>query len=137
MGDLGFTITGLSFPFAFNGATWDRAGYCSNFVTLTQAASTTAQLVALSGTTKVRVCAFFVNSALANTAALVTGTGSACGTGQTSLTGTMNIGATGTISVPSGGPGSYSIIAPAGQALCLTTGAGVGGTTGGLMYGQW
>jgi hypothetical protein len=123
--------------FAFNGSTWDRVGYCPNFITLTQAASSTVQLVALSAGTKIRVCTFFLNSLNINTAAFVTGTGSNCAAGQTSLTGTMNFIAAGTIVVPIGGSGSYSFIVPSAQALCLTTGIGIGGTTGGLMWGQW
>lgn len=124
-------------PLSFNGSTWDRAGYCQNFVTLTQAASTTAQIVAVSGSTKIRVCSFFVNSANTNTVTIESGTGTNCGTAVHNSTGAMNVAANGTIAIPGGGPGAYNLLGQASDELCLVTGAGTGGVTGGLMYGQW
>jgi hypothetical protein len=108
--------------FAFNGATWDRYFYCPNTATFS-VVSTVTQVVALSGTTKIRVCSttFFPSTATAGSVDLVYGTGSSCATGITTLTGAATLPAAAVVSIPLSISSTGPLITPAGQALCVRT----------------
>lgn len=102
----------------FNGATWDRAFTCTSQISATITAAATTQLVALSGATNIRVCAYQVGIATTGTYKFVSGTGSNCGTGTADITPatTLTAGNVVTMSGPSGGA---IFRAGASNALCL------------------
>lgn len=74
-----------TFPSIFNGATHDRQFLCNQraLVTLSNTAVTT--LVALSGSTVIRVCHVHATTSAPETISLIEGTGAACGTGTTTI----------------------------------------------------
>jgi len=116
------TFPGLTGLLQFNGSTWDRYFYCPNTATFS-AASTVTQVVAISGTTKIRVCSatLFPSTSTAGTADIVYGTGASCGTGTTTLTGAITLPAAAVVSIPLSIPSTGPLITPAGQALCVRT----------------
>lgn len=114
---------------------------CDKSAFVNPTTATTTQIIALSGTTVIYVCAYqvnFVGSATANTAIFKYGTGASCATGVTSISNTMfGPTATGSGSQFSMGSGiGYLFKTIAGQALCITTSAA---TTVGAMvsYAQF
>lgn len=122
IGDTGSaTFPGTVATYVYNGtgSNFDRQFYCPNSTTVNVAATTT-QIVAASGSTKIRVCSFILSpNATAGSYAIEYGTGASCGTGTTSLSGTIN--ALGTVAAPvvyTGGNQS-PLITPASQALCV------------------
>lgn len=106
----------------WGGTAYDSEIYCPN-TTPFSVASTITQLVAISASTKIRVCGvvFFPSTSTAGSVDVVYGTGSNCGTGTTTLTGavTLPAAAVTSVSVPiaSNGP----LVTPAAQALCVRT----------------
>lgn len=120
-------------PSIFNAATWDRQFTCASSAVINVTAAATTQLVALSGTTAIRVCSFTITESLAGTAQFVYGTGSNCGTGTTNLTGAMAMATSGGLAL-SGMNGSL-FRAPSGNALCLA--AVTGNITGFVTYAQY
>lgn len=107
----------------FNGTTWDKMFYCNNSATFS-VASTTTQVVALSGTTKIKVCSFDFNpsTATAGSVDLVYGTGANCATGITTLTGAYTLPAAALVDITPSTLGNYgALITPAAQALCVRT----------------
>ncbi|MCK9361859.1 hypothetical protein M0Q28_06595, partial [Patescibacteria group bacterium] len=96
-------------------------------------AGATTQLVALSGSTVIRVCSYNVTASLAGTFTFVYGTGANCGTGTTALTGAMAIATAGSNGM-SGMIGSL-FRGAAANALCLT--AATGNMTGFVTYAQY
>lgn len=119
----------------FNGSTWDRSFYCPNTVTFSVAATTT-QVVAISGTTKIRVCSFVMSgNATAGSMALVQGTGSNCATGQTSLSGTVNVLGTTAPPVTFSPGASGALTSVAGNAVCVL--ATTTTASGSITYAQF
>jgi hypothetical protein len=122
--DVGQTGGGLLKIFGlylFNGATWDRAITCSNTSTFS-VASTVTQVIAASGTTKIRICSFDINPATttAGSADLVYGTGTNCGTGTTTLTGAYTLPAVAVVDItPSTLSATSPLTTPASQAVCV------------------
>lgn len=113
----------------FASAGWDRAFYCSQTAILNALGAATTQIVALSGSTKIRVCSVMLenNNATATSVKLVEGTGANCGTGTTNLTGnwflTSNaVGGSAFRNITLGNTGAY-ITKTAGDALCVTSSA--------------
>lgn len=121
-------------PMYWDGSNWDRAVHCTNSVSISVAAATTTQLVAISGTTRIRVCAFTLVSAGVNTAKFVRGTGAACATGTADLTGAMTFATASNVPMSSGA--GWLFQGNAGDALCLTTTAAVQ-MSGFLSYAQY
>lgn len=112
-------------PFVYNGATYDRPMVCPNTVAINTAASGTVELVPLSGTTRIFVCSFSIQSAAATNVKFQYGTGTTCGTGTTDLTGPYVFTATPS-SVNLGSGYGYIFKTQAnGQALCLNNSAAV------------
>lgn len=96
--------------------------------------STTTQLVALSGTTQVRVTSYDVMAGGTGTFQLVSGTGTACATGQQPLTGAYPLTAQAGIAK---GSGIGTILkAPAGNAVCAVT-VGAVQYSGSLSFQQF
>lgn len=95
----------------------------SNTVAINVSTATTTELVALSGSTQVRVTGLAVIAGGTGNITFVYGTGTACGTGTTSLSGAIPLIANAGLTI-GGGLGSV-LVAPAGQALCITTSAAV------------
>lgn len=121
-------------PYLFNGSTWDRQFTCPNTVAVNVTAGSTTQIVALSGTTVIRVCSMSLSMSAAGTAGVYTGTGTNCGTGTTALVQDMTL-ATGTplsLSAPSG---SSLVRSSAGGELCVK--AVTGNVTGFVSYVQF
>lgn len=118
-----FNATGgplVSGAYLFNGTTWDRSFYCPNKSPVNVAATTT-QIVALSGSTKIRICGFVLSgNATAGSFAIVEGTGTNCATGQTSMSGTINVLGTTAAPVAYGGGNTAPLITVAGDAVCVT-----------------
>lgn len=120
-------------PQDFNGSTWDREFTCPSTAAISVTAGNTTQLVALSGTTVIRVCSFVTSISLTGSAAFVYGTGANCGTGQTAITGAMNILTGSNINMSSGNGSLFRALAA--NALCLT--AATGNVTGFVTYAQY
>jgi hypothetical protein len=127
-------VTG-SRGFLFNGSSWDRAFTCTNTVAVTAAAGTT-QLVALSGSTVIRVCNYSLSMAAAGagTFKFVYGTGSSCGTGTVDITAAMPLAANQN-STASAAPGGSLLRGAAANALCLTVATNT--VTGYVTYAQF
>jgi hypothetical protein len=89
--------------------------------------ATTTEIVPLSGTTNIFVCAISLSvsnvATTANTWKLVHGTGVACATGTTDLTGAFGGGSVvaAAPSIYAFGPNHPIVTVPAGNALCITT----------------
>ena len=117
-GTCNFSGTG---GFKFNGVTWDRDFYCNNSNAFS-VTSTTTQVVAASGSTKIRICSFDINpsTVTAGSTDIVYGTGVNCATGLTTLTGAYTLPAAAVVDItPSTlGPGA-ALITPASQAVCV------------------
>lgn len=136
----GQAATGAAAP---TGATQAGVRSGANMVGLIQAdtsvainisTTTTTQLVALSGTTKIYVTSFDVIAGGTGNITFVYGTGASCGTGTTSLTGPYNLTAQAGIAKGSGlGP---VLVVPSGNALCATTSANVQ-MSGSVSYTQF
>lgn len=126
-----------------SGAVMSGARSGANMVELTQASAsvpinvstaTTTQLVALSGSTLIRVTSFDVIAGGTGNITFVYGTGTNCGTGTTPLTGAYPLTAQAGIAKGSGlGP---VLVVPAGNALCVTTSAAVQ-MSGSVSYTQY
>lgn len=109
------------FPSLFNGSTWDPQFYCPNSTTFS-VASTTTQVIALSGSTKIRICSFDINPSTitAGSTDIVAGTGTNCGTGTATLTGAYTLPAAAVVDItPSTLSPSSPLTAPAGAAVCV------------------
>lgn len=123
----------LTMPLVFNGSTWDREFTCPNSAVVNVTAAATTQLVALSGSTNIRVCSVAITMSAAGTAQFVSGTGANCGTGTANVTGAFTL-ATGTPLALSAANGSL-FRAGASNALCLA--AVTGNVTGVISYAQF
>lgn len=97
-------------------------------------ATTTTQIIALSGTTKIYVTNRLLMAGGSVNVTFKYGTGTNCGTGTTTLDGPWPLTAQAGFSEGNGsGP---VLIVPAGNALCVTTDASVSGATK-LVYQQF
>lgn len=94
--------------------------------------ATTTQIVALSGTTLIRVTGLAVIAGGTGNITFVYGTGSNCGTGTTSLTGAFPLVANAGLTIG----GGVVLMVPSGQALCVTTSAAVQ-MSGFVTYAQF
>lgn len=124
----------LSRPMIYNGASWDRAFACTNSASVNVTAGSTTQIVALSGSTTIRVCSVSIGISATGTVAVSYGTGTNCSTGTTTLVAAMPL-ATGTLwqqTAPSGGSLFRSAAA---NALCIS--AVTGNVTGAITYAQF
>jgi hypothetical protein len=119
-------------PAAFNGSTFQQSYVCPNPVGVSVAASGTTQIVALSGTTRIRVCGVYLTTASSVNVSLTRGTGSNCGTGTAALGGVYQV--VSSISLDFGP--SMALTTNAGDALCLTL-SGAVSTTGTVIYAQF
>lgn len=127
------TLDVSAFQMLWNGSTWDRGFTCANTAQVSVTAGSTTQIVALSGTTVIRVCSFALSISLTGTAQFVSGTGSNCGT-PTVLTPAMAL----TTAVPwtmVGPTGSSVLRGTAGGELCIA--AVTGNVTGFVNYAQY
>lgn len=121
-------------PWLSNGTTYDREFTCANSAVVNVAAAATTQLVALSGSTVIRVCSFVISGdTLATTAKFVYGTGANCGSGTTDITGAMRLPDEGSIAISAGNGSVFRGLAA--NALCLT--AVTGAVTGFVTYAQY
>lgn len=79
--------TNRSFPFAFNGSTWDRQFLCTNQAAFNLSGSGDTQIIAASGSTVIRICHISFTTTAPEDIQIDRGTGVNCGTGTTALTG--------------------------------------------------
>lgn len=91
---------------------------CQSQTSATITAAATTQIVALSGTTTIRVCFYQVGIATTGTYQFVRGTGSNCGTGTANITPATSLTA-GNV-VTAGGAGHAVFTTNAGDALCVS-----------------
>lgn len=109
-----------TFPYDFNGVTWDQHFVCTNSAPITfSAASGTLQIVGLTAAQIIRVCHVSLSSSVATDITLVYGTGSNCAGGTTSLTGAYK-GVT-TLALDFGPEAALRTIAA--NAFCVTSSA--------------
>jgi len=106
-----------SYNSLFNGSTWDRAFTCASQASATITAGSTTQIVALSGSTNIRVCSYQVGIATTGTFKFVSGTGSNCGTGTADITPATNLIAGNVVAVSAGNNSIFR--AGASNALCV------------------
>jgi hypothetical protein len=125
-------------PFVFNGTTWDRNWQCTQSVAVNITTATTTQIVALSGSTVIRVCGYMLTqgNVTADNVTFEYGTGASCGTGTTVITGPLALPATvGAVIAQTAGSGSLFRGASA-NALCILTSA-AGTVTGYVTFAQY
>ena len=122
--------------YIFNGAGWDRGFYSNTApVAINISTATTTQIVALSGSTQIRVINYsFTVAGTTPTVTFVYGTGTACGTGTTAISGAF-APLTGTLMTSP--PGAAAFIVPAGKALCIVSGGTTPSIQGFLTYTQY
>jgi hypothetical protein len=108
-------------PLLFNGSTWDIPFYCKNTSVFSPASTGNTQIIAASGSTRVRICSVgFSATGGANNVKLQYGTGANCATGPADLLGLEVLGANG-LSQHNYNPGA--LITPASQAVCANLSA--------------
>jgi len=81
----GTAETDRTYPYKFNGSTWDRDFVCPNRVMVTLTDGTLTALVAVSGSTVVRACHIHATTGTAETISIVQGTGVACAGATTTI----------------------------------------------------
>lgn len=86
--DAGNPLYNRSIRWVYNGSTFDRDFACTGTAAITfTATSGSLQIVALSGSTVIRVCSIMLASDTVTNITLQYGTGSNCGTGTTAISG--------------------------------------------------
>lgn len=119
-------------PLHFNGATWDRDFVCAQSAPVSTAGAGTAQIIALSGTTVIRVCHVSLSWDAAVDFRLVYGTGANCGTGTTNMT--ADYQNTTALALDFGN--ESALRGAAGNAVCLVQ-TGAGNSGGVVSYAQF
>lgn len=118
----------------YNGTTglWTPTPACTSRAAITIAGAGTAEIVALSGATQIRVCHLSLGMAGATNVTLVQGTGANCAVGQANVTGAyLNI-----LGLALDFEGRSLVTLTAGNALCITNSAAVAGG-GFVTYSQY
>ena len=98
-----------TYPFLFDGATWDRQFACSNNAFVNLSGSGNTEIVPLTAAKSIRLCQVYFSSTAPQDIKLTRGTGANCGTGTNDLgplfksvqSGLMNFGAESAILVTS------------------------------------
>jgi hypothetical protein len=80
-------LSNRNFPYVFNGSTWDRDFACTNQAAVAFTASGNTQIIALSGSTVIRICHFSVSTDAVTNLKFTRGTGANCSTGTTDVSG--------------------------------------------------
>ena len=121
-----------TFPYRYNGSTWDRDFVCSHQAAFTLSGSGDTQIVAASGSTVIRVCHVSMATGTPEDVKFTQGTGANCATGTADLTGLYkSITALAFDFTPQG-----SLRTAASQALCINQSAAqaAGGV---VIYAQY
>lgn len=124
---------GSAATYAFNGASWDRTFTCNSSAVVNVTAGNTTEIVALSGSTVIRVCSVAISMSAAGTAQFIYGTGSNCAGSPANITGAIPL-ATGTPLAWGGGSGSI-FRGAAANALCVA--AVTGNVVGVISYARY
>jgi hypothetical protein len=132
------TLYGFKTQAVLSGSVYTGIGYetpfvCTNSAAISLSASGNTQIIALSGSTAIRVC--HISLAMASTVdlKLVRGTGTNCGTGSADMTGVYKSVGSLALDFPAASGG---LRVTAGNALCVNLGSAV--TGGGLVvYAQY
>jgi hypothetical protein len=123
--------TFFSYPYVFNGSSWDRQFNCSNQVFVNLSASGNAQVIAASGSTNILICHIHLSTTAAETIQLTTGTGSNCGTGNAVIDAYQSVSAIAMDFQP-----TAALRAGTSNALCINPSASTT-LTGVIIYAQF
>ena len=107
-----------AFALKFNGSTWDRDFACTSQAQGTVTAGNTTEVIALSGSTTIRVCNFIVDMTLTGTYQFQQGTGTNCGTNNAVLTPAFNA-LTATPVIAGTGVAAVLRTTATGRAICI------------------
>jgi hypothetical protein len=105
---------------------------CTKHAIISAASSGNNQIIALSGSTTIRVCHWDVTPASALDIKLTTGTGTACATGVADLTGLSQQ----VVAIVQDYGADAALLTPAGNAVCINL-SGAVSTTGTITYAQY
>jgi hypothetical protein len=106
----------------YNGSTWDRMFACTNQASATVTAGATTEIVALTASQVIRVCAFTIGMSASGTVKFVQGTGTNCGTGTADIMPATQLS---TGNVLAMGNGSAAVLrTSSANALCVTAATG-------------
>lgn len=119
-------------PYLFDGTTWDRKFYCPSQAAISVSAASSAQIIAASGATSIRVCHISFSQDVSANVTVQSGTGAVCATGTANLTGAyQNV-----LGVALDFGPESALTTAASQALCLSFSTSV--TAGGIVrYAQF
>lgn len=130
------TVTGLTVRAVeqlYNGSTIDGAFTCASQASVSVTAGNTTQIIALSGSTVIRICSVSLGMSANGTVAFTSGTGSNCGTPANAMA-AINLN-TGTMWQQSAPAGGSLYRGSAGGEFCIT--AATGNVTGFVTYAQF
>ena len=115
-----------------DGTTLVSAVACTNSTPFTLTTSGATQIVAASGSARIRICSISWSSTATSAQSLVSGTGSNCGTGTATQAGPYQTVQSAVLDFSALTP----LVLPAGAAFCINQGTAV--TTGGVvLYAQF
>lgn len=121
-----------TFPYRFNGSTWDRDFSCTHQAAITLAASGDTEIIPLSGSTVIRICHISLATTPPEDIKITQGTGTNCGTGTADVTGLYKqVTALAFDFGPSG-----ALRSGAGKAICLNQ-TGTQAAGGVVVYAQY
>jgi len=120
-------------PYAFNGSTWDRAFSCPNTARVNATASGNNQIIALSGTTRIRICNLVgtTDAGAPLNISITYGTGVNCASGTTTLAGSFDL-----VTALDLFSAAAPLTVPAAQAACLNLSAATA-FEGTVIYAQY
>lgn len=120
------------FPMAFNGATWDRQFLCSESAPISTVGAGTTEIIALAGTTIIRICHISLSWDAVVDFRIVEGTGVNCADGTSNITANyLDLSA---IALDMGA--DAALRSSAGGAICITQ-TGAGNSGGVITYAQF
>ncbi len=106
----------------YNGSTWDRDFACTSQASATVTAGATTEIVALTASQVIRVCAFTIGISASGTVKFVQGTGTNCGTGTADIMPATQLTSGEVIAM---GDGTAAVLRTASaNALCVTAATG-------------
>lgn len=120
-------------PYLYNGSAQDVPFTCASQASVSVTAGNTTQIIALSGSTVIRICSVSLGISANGTVALTSGTGTNCGTPANAMA-AINLN-TGTMWQQSAPAGGSLYRGSAGGEFCIT--AATGNVTGFVTYAQY
>jgi hypothetical protein len=120
------------FSHVFNGSTWDRAFICTNQAAITLTAAGNTQIIALSGSTVIRICHISIAAAAAEDIKITRGTGADCAGGTADVTGLYRSATSLALDFQP----TAALRGAAGEAICINQSAMVN-AGGVVVYAQY